>query len=134
MRWLLAPRAWAIFRTFRLATPGLALSHAADILPHEQIHVWDVTNGARLETYIIEGERGSGVLGINGAAAHLIGVGDVVILIAYQSMADDEARSFRPRVVHVDANPCNLGKVMPALPTLPATIARASACVKAMIA
>jgi aspartate 1-decarboxylase len=79
------------------------LLDAADLLPGEKVAIVDVTNGARLETYIIEGERGSGVLGINGAAAHLIGVGDVVILIAYQSMSDDEARKFRPRVVHVDA-------------------------------
>jgi aspartate 1-decarboxylase len=77
---------------------------AADLLPGEKVAIVDVTNGARLETYIIEGERGSGVLGINGAAAHLIGVGDIVILIAYQSMSDDEARTFRPRVVHVDAS------------------------------
>ncbi|MCW2646085.1 MAG: aspartate 1-decarboxylase [Pseudonocardiales bacterium] len=79
------------------------LLDAADLLPGERVAIVDVTNGARLETYIIEGERGSGVLGINGAAAHLIGVGDVVILIAYQSLSDDEARRFRPRVVHVDA-------------------------------
>jgi aspartate 1-decarboxylase len=79
------------------------LLDAADLLPGEKVAIVDVTNGARLETYIIEGERGSGVLGINGAAAHLIGVGDIVILIAYQSMSDAEARRFRPRVVHVDA-------------------------------
>ena len=77
---------------------------AADLLPGEKVAIVDGTNGARLETYIIEGERGSGVLGINGAAAHLINVGDIVILIAYQIMSDDEARTFRPRVVHVDAS------------------------------
>src|ERR1700760_5172706 len=79
------------------------LLDAADLLPGEKVAIVDVTNGARLETYIIEGERGSGVLGINGAAAHLIDVGDTVILIAYQVMSDAEARTFRPRVVHVDA-------------------------------
>lgn len=79
------------------------LLDAADLLPGEKVAIVDVTNGARLETYIIEGERGSGVLGINGAAAHLIGVGDTVILIAYQTMTDAEARDFQPRVVHVDA-------------------------------
>ena len=63
----------------------------------------DATNGARLETYVIEGERGSGVLGINGAAAHLVGVGDLVIVIGYRTMSNAEARVFRPRVVHVDA-------------------------------
>jgi aspartate 1-decarboxylase len=76
---------------------------AADLLPGEKVAIVDVTNGARLETYIIEGERGSGVLGINGAAAHLIDVGDTVILIAYQTMSDVEARAFRPRVVHLGA-------------------------------
>jgi aspartate 1-decarboxylase len=75
---------------------------AADLLPGEKVAIVDITNGARLETYIIEGDAGSGVIGINGAAAHLIGVGDLVILIAYQTMSDAEARSFRPRVVHVD--------------------------------
>jgi aspartate 1-decarboxylase len=78
------------------------LLEAADILPGEQVSVVDVTNGARLETYVIEGLRGSGVIGINGAAAHLVGVGDTVIIIAYQAMTSAEARAFRPRVVHVD--------------------------------
>jgi aspartate 1-decarboxylase len=58
----------------------------------------------RLETHVIEGERGSSVIGINGAAAHLVGVGDLVIVIAYQTMTDAEARVFVPRVVHVDSN------------------------------
>jgi aspartate 1-decarboxylase len=79
------------------------LLDAADLLPGEQVAIVDVTNGARLETYVIEGERGSGVIGINGAAAHLIGVGDTVIVIAYQTMSDAQARIFRPRVVHVDS-------------------------------
>jgi len=79
------------------------LLDAADLLPGEKVSVVDVTNGARLETYAIEGERGSGVVGINGAAAHLVGVGDLVIVIAYQTMSDAEARAFRPRVVHVDS-------------------------------
>ncbi len=79
------------------------LLDAADILPGEQVAVVDVTNGARLETYVIEGERGSGVLGINGAAAHLVAVGDTVIVIAYRTMSDADARAFVPHVVHVDA-------------------------------
>jgi aspartate 1-decarboxylase len=79
------------------------LLKAADLLVGERVSIVDVTNGARLETYIIEGEPGSGVIGINGAAAHLISIGDTVILIAYQTMTDTEAREFRPRVVHVDA-------------------------------
>ena len=79
------------------------LLEAADILPGEQVSIVDVTNGARLETYVIEGERGSGVIGINGAAAHLVALGDIVIVIAYQAMSDAEARAFTPRIVHVDA-------------------------------
>jgi len=64
----------------------------------------DIDNGARLETYVIEGERGSGVIGINGAAAHLVHPGDLVILISYGQMEDAEARAYQPRVVHVDAD------------------------------
>lgn len=79
------------------------LLDAADLLPGERVSIVDVTNGARLETYVIEGERGSGVLGINGAAAHLVAIGDLVIVIAYQQMTDAEARVVRPRVVHVDS-------------------------------
>ena len=79
------------------------LLDAADLLPGEKVAIVDVTNGARLETYVIAGERGSGVLGINGAAAHLIHPGDLVILISYAQMDDDLARQYRPRIVHVDA-------------------------------
>jgi len=79
---------------------------AADILPGEKVAIVDVTNGARLETYVIEGEAGSGVLGINGAAAHLVFPGDVVIVIAYGLMSTEEARTHIPRVVHVDADNC----------------------------
>ncbi|GAA3871560.1 aspartate 1-decarboxylase [Streptomyces sp. NPDC003631] len=78
------------------------LLDAADLLPGELVHIVDVTNGARLETYVIEGERGSGVIGINGAAAHLVHPGDLVIVISYAQVADAEARALRPRVVHVD--------------------------------
>ncbi len=79
------------------------LMDAADLLPGEQVSIVDITNGARLETYLIEGERGSGVIGINGAAAHLVHVGDLVIVIAYQSMTTEQARVFVPKVVHVDS-------------------------------
>lgn len=79
------------------------LMDAADLLPGELVHIVDITNGARLETYVIEGERGSGVIGINGAAAHLVEPGDLVILISYAQVEDVEARSLVPRVVHVDA-------------------------------
>src|SRR5437016_5738905 len=79
------------------------LADAAGLLDGEQVAIVDVTNGARIETYVIHGERGSGVIGINGAAAHLIHPGDVVILISYGMMDDAEARRYQPRVVHVDA-------------------------------
>ncbi|ALE93271.1 aspartate 1-decarboxylase subunit alpha [Arthrobacter alpinus] len=78
------------------------LLDAADILPGELVSIVDVTNGARLETYTIAGERGSGVIGINGAAAHLVDVGDLVILMTYAQMNDAEARAFVPTVVHVN--------------------------------
>ena len=80
------------------------LMDAAGILPYEQVHVLDVTNGSRLETYTIAGRRGSGEVCINGAAAHLVHEGDLVIIVAYQHLADDEARNFVPRQVHVDAH------------------------------
>ncbi|MCW2937172.1 MAG: aspartate alpha-decarboxylase [Actinomycetia bacterium] len=79
------------------------LMEAADLLPGEQVQIVDITNGARLETYVIEGPSGSGVIGINGAAAHLVRPGDLVIIISYAAMTDTDARAFRPSVVHVDA-------------------------------
>lgn len=79
------------------------LLDAADILPGELVSIVDITNGSRLETYTIPGERGSGVIGINGAAAHLVNVGDLVILMTYAQMSDAEARDYVPSVVHVDA-------------------------------
>ncbi|ALO65469.1 aspartate 1-decarboxylase [Arthrobacter alpinus] len=79
------------------------LLDAADILPGELVSIVDITNGARLETYTIPGERGSGVIGINGAAAHLVNVGDLVILMTYAQMTTAEALDFVPTVVHVDA-------------------------------
>lgn len=79
------------------------LLDAADLLPGQQVDVVDVTNGARLSTYVIPGERGSGVLCINGAAAHLVHAGDLVILIAYGQLDDADARTYTPRVVFVDA-------------------------------
>ncbi|WP_053640398.1 MULTISPECIES: aspartate 1-decarboxylase [unclassified Streptomyces] len=83
-------------------TVDVELMEAADLLPGELVHIVDIDNGARLETYVIEGERGSGVIGINGAAAHLVHPGDLVILISYAQVEDAEARTFVPRVVHVD--------------------------------
>jgi aspartate 1-decarboxylase len=78
------------------------LMDAADLLAGEQVAIVDVTNGARLETYVIPGPRGSGVIGINGAAAHLVHPEDLVILISYAQMDDATARAYRPKVVHVD--------------------------------
>lgn len=78
------------------------LLEAADILPGELVHIVDIDNGSRLETYTIAGERGSGIIGINGAAARLVAPGDLVILIAYRQMEDAEARAFEPHVVFVD--------------------------------
>ncbi|WP_370616461.1 aspartate 1-decarboxylase [Mumia sp. Pv 4-285] len=85
------------------------LLEAADILPGELVHIVDIDNGARLETYTIEGERGSGVIGINGAAARLVHPGDLVILIAYAQVTDAEARAMAPRVVFVDTENRILG-------------------------
>ncbi|WP_298461809.1 aspartate 1-decarboxylase [uncultured Cellulomonas sp.] len=78
------------------------LLDAADLLPGQQVDVVDVTNGARLTTYAIPGERGAGQICINGAAAHLVDPGDLVILIAYGMLDDAEARTYSPHVVFVD--------------------------------
>jgi aspartate 1-decarboxylase len=79
------------------------LLDAADLLEGELVHIVDITNGARLETYTIAGPRGSGVIGINGAAARLVHPGDLVILIGYGQMETAQARHFRPSVVFVDS-------------------------------
>ena len=80
------------------------LLDAAGILAGEAVEVWDVTNGARLLTYTLSGSRGSGVVCINGAAAHLVRAGDVVIIASFVSLEDAEARSWQPGVVFVDSN------------------------------
>jgi aspartate 1-decarboxylase len=87
------------------------LIDAAGLLPGERVDIVDIDNGNRLSTYVIEGRRGSGVIGINGAAARLISPGDLVIIIAYQTVTDEEARTLRPRVVFVDRDnsPIDLG-------------------------
>ena len=79
------------------------LMEAAGILPYEQVHIVDVTNGARLETYAIQGLRGSREVCINGAAAHLVHRGDTVIIIAYQQMREEAARGAAPRKVFLDS-------------------------------
>ncbi|WP_309065894.1 aspartate 1-decarboxylase [Microbacterium sp.] len=78
------------------------LLEAADILPHEQVHVVDVDNGARFVTYTLEGERGSGVIQVNGAAARLVHTGDTVIVISYAEYSREELSEYEPVVVHVD--------------------------------
>src|SRR3982751_1740422 len=83
-------------------TMDLDLMEAADLLEGEQVAIVDITNGARIEPYAIPGERGSGVIGINGAAAHLVHPGDLVIIMSYAVLDDAESRVIQPRVVHVD--------------------------------
>ena len=79
-----------------------ALMEAADLLEGERVVIADITNGARLETYVIPAPAGSGTIGINGAAAHLVNEGDLVIIMSYAMVDDAEARGLKPRVVHVD--------------------------------
>jgi aspartate 1-decarboxylase len=83
-------------------TLDAALMEAADLLEGEQVAIVDITNGARIETYVIPGPAGSGVIGINGAAAHLVHPGDLVIIMSYAVVTDAEARAMKPHVVHVD--------------------------------
>ncbi len=83
-------------------TLDAALMDAADLLEGEQVAIVDITNGARIETYVIPGPRGSGVIGINGAAAHLVHADDLVIIMSYALLSDAEAKALTPRVVHVD--------------------------------
>ena len=78
------------------------LMEAADLLPYEQVHVVDCDNGARFETYVIEGERGSGDVCLNGAAARLVQPGDKVIIMSYASYDEAELAGFEPKVVFVD--------------------------------
>ncbi len=78
------------------------LLEAAGILPYEQVDIYDITNGARLTTYALPGERGSGAVKINGAAAHLVRPGDLVIIVAYGIFDEEEAKSLKPTVVLVD--------------------------------
>ncbi len=78
------------------------LLDAADIVEHEQVDIYDITNGARLTTYAISGPRGSGVICVNGAAAHLVKPADMVIIVSYAQYDDAEAKSHRPNVFLVD--------------------------------
>jgi aspartate 1-decarboxylase len=80
------------------------LLESADILEHELVHVLDIDNGARFETYTIAGERGSGEIKINGAAARLVHTGDTVIIVSYAGYDERELDSYEPKVVHVNAH------------------------------
>ena len=80
---------------------GLLLE-AADILPYEKVHVLNITNGARFETYAVEAEKGSGEISLLGAAARLVSVGDKVIILAYDVVTEEEAQHWHPKLVYVD--------------------------------
>ena len=80
------------------------LLEAADILPNEQVHVWNVSNGQRLITYALAGKRGSGAVCVNGAGAHLVKPGDIIIVSTFATMKDKDAHRYRPLIVLVDEN------------------------------
>ncbi|WP_169982170.1 aspartate 1-decarboxylase [Microbispora sp. H10836] len=90
----------------------------ANLVEGEKVDIVDIDNGARLSTYVIEGPAGSGVIGINGAAARLISVGDLVIIIAYALVAEEEVKALKPRVVFVDRDnrPIHVGDDPAAVP------------------
>lgn len=83
-------------------TIDVDLMDAADILPNQELHIWNITQGTRIVTYALPGPRGSGVICINGAAAHHNSPGDLVILATFGEMDSEEARTFEPRIVMVD--------------------------------
>jgi len=92
-----------------------SLMEASDILPFERVEVLDVNNGARFSTYAIEGEANSGIVGINGAAARLVAKGDIVIILSYCQVSEDDAANTAPRIVRVDSR----NRVVEPLPTIP---------------
>ncbi len=94
------------------------LLEAADILEHEQVHVLDIDNGARFETYTITGERGSGTMRVNGAAARLVHRGDTIIVVSYANYEPAELEHYEPRVVHVEAHTNRIITVDDAVATL----------------
>lgn len=83
-------------------TIDAALMAEAGLIPFQKVDIYNITNGNRLSTYAIEGEANSGVIGINGAAAHLASTGDMIIIAAYVEMAEEEAREWEPQIVLVD--------------------------------
>jgi aspartate 1-decarboxylase len=78
------------------------LMEAVDIIPYEQVQVYNITNGSRLETYVIKGERGSGVIGINGAAARLMNKGDRIIIAGYVCLEEKEIKTHKPKIIRVN--------------------------------
>ncbi|MEK6589982.1 MAG: aspartate 1-decarboxylase [Nitrospinota bacterium] len=74
----------------------------ADILPFEQVHVYDINNGKRFETYVIEGESGSGIISVNGAAARLVSIGDLLIIASYAIIDEEEARVIKPAIIKLE--------------------------------
>ncbi len=94
-----------------------SLMEASDILPFERVEVLNVNNGARLSTYAIEGEANSGIIGVNGAAARLVAKGDIVIILSYCQVPDDEATNMTPIIVRVDSQ----NRIVGPLPVTPLT-------------
>ena len=80
------------------------LMDAARLIENEKVHVYNITNGERLETYVIKGERGSGIISLNGAAARKAAIGDLIIIVSYASMDQEEAVKFKPAIIFPDAN------------------------------
>ena len=80
------------------------LIEAANLIENEKVHIYNITNGERLETYVIRGEKGSGIISINGAAARKVAVGDKIIIISYAIMDFEKAKSFKPTILFPDDN------------------------------
>ncbi len=86
-----------------IAIDGLLLD-ASGIREFEQVHIWDVTNGARFSTYAIRADEGSGIISLNGGAARHVQIGDLIIIAAFAGMSEEEADAFQPKLIYVDAN------------------------------
>ncbi len=80
------------------------LMNAANLIENERVHIYNITNGERLDTYVIKGERGSGIISLNGAAARKAEIGDSVIIVSYASMDFEEAKTFKPNILFPDKN------------------------------
>lgn len=80
------------------------LMNAANIIENERVHIYDINNGERFDTYVIKGEKGSGTIGINGAAAHKVAIGDLIIIVSYAAMSFEEAKTFSPVIIFPDSD------------------------------